>query len=258
VTQPALDTYDVLLVNSSAGKDSQAMLDYVVELADGYGIRDRVVVVHADLGRVEWKGTRELAEEHARHYGVRFEVVGRTLGDLLTHVEERGMWPGYSTRYCTADHKRAQVLKLITRLGREGATRILNCMGLRAEESTGRRKKKPFQPRSLGSTKRRTVDLWLPIQSWSLDEVWERNRQAGTRHHPAYDVGMPRLSCCFCIYAPKPALVLAGKHNPELLNEYVAVEQRIGHKFTLKVSMAEVKQAVDCGEPVGNIQSWSM
>jgi hypothetical protein len=59
-------------------------------------------------------------------------------------------------------------------------------------------------------------------------------------------------------YAPKPALVLAGKHNPELLNEYVAVEQRIGHKFTLKVSMAEVKQAVECGEAVGDIQSWRM
>lgn len=30
------------------------------------------------------------------------------------------------------------------------------------------------------------------------------------------DLGMPRLSCCFCIFSPRSALLLAGKHNPGL------------------------------------------
>lgn len=38
---------------SSAGKESQAMLDLLVELADAAGVRDRLVLVHADLGRIE-------------------------------------------------------------------------------------------------------------------------------------------------------------------------------------------------------------
>ncbi len=74
---PRLCDYDCLVVNSSAGKDSQAMLDMVAQQAKAEEVLDRLVVVHADLGRVEWPGTRELAERQARHYGVRFEVVTR-------------------------------------------------------------------------------------------------------------------------------------------------------------------------------------
>ena len=71
--QPDLPGYRYIVVNSSGGKDSQAMLDFVVERCDTAGVpRNRVVVAHADLGRVEWPGTRELAEEQARHYSLDF------------------------------------------------------------------------------------------------------------------------------------------------------------------------------------------
>ena len=72
---PTLRDYAWLVVNSSAGKDSQAMLDVVAQQAKSEEVLDRLVVVHADLGRVEWPGTRELAELQARPYGFRFEVV---------------------------------------------------------------------------------------------------------------------------------------------------------------------------------------
>ena len=65
---PDLDQYEWIVANSSAGKDSQAMLDLVVEQCDQAGVpRARIVVAHADLGRVEWPGTRQLAQEQARH-----------------------------------------------------------------------------------------------------------------------------------------------------------------------------------------------
>lgn len=54
---------------------------------------DRLVAVHCDLGRVEWQGTRELGEAQAKHYGIRFQVVKKNGGDLLEHIEKRGMWP---------------------------------------------------------------------------------------------------------------------------------------------------------------------
>jgi 3'-phosphoadenosine 5'-phosphosulfate sulfotransferase (PAPS reductase)/FAD synthetase len=165
--QPALADYDWILINSSAGKDSMAMLAYLVGLADAAGVeRRRIVVVHADLGRVEWAGTRELAEYHARTLGLRFEVVARQ-EDLLDHVLTRNAtlrarpdddgkapaWPSNSARWCTSDHKSSQVSKLITRLVAESDPRrlgrrvkILNALGIRASESIARSKKIPFGP----------------------------------------------------------------------------------------------------------------
>jgi hypothetical protein len=76
--------------------------------------------------------------------------------------------------------------------------------------------------------------------------------------HRAYDLGMPRLSCCFCIFAPRSALLLAGKHNPELLDEYVRVEKEIGHSFRLELPLAEVQRALAEGEEPGPVHDWTM
>ena len=52
-----LTTYDIILVNTSGGKDSQSMLDFVHGLAAEQGVADRLVAVHANLGRMEWQGS---------------------------------------------------------------------------------------------------------------------------------------------------------------------------------------------------------
>ena len=233
---PDLKSYAWIAINSSGGKDSQCMLDYVVEHADRAKVpRSRLVVVHADLGRVEWPGTRELAEEQARHYRLEFIAGSRPQGDLLEHAEARGMFPSPSARWCTSDMKRGPVMTAFTRLAnrsrQEGVRvcRILRCMGMRAQESPARAKRPPFSRNGMASNGRRLVDDWLPLHAWKVEEVWARIRASGVRHHPAYDLGMPRLSCCFCIFSPRSALLLAGKHNPGLLAEYVEVERKINH-----------------------------
>jgi len=266
-----LRSYDIILVNSSAGKDSQAMLTHIVGLADAAGVRDRLVVVHCDLGRVEWKGTRELAEEQARHYGIRFEAVSRPQGDLLTQIEKRGMFPSSTARYCTSDHKRGQVATLLTKLagehrakGNAAPVRILNCLGLRADESPARAKKVPFETDKRASNGRRHVDVWLPIHDWTVERVWKVIRASGVRYHYAYDLGMPRLSCCFCIFAPDAALMLAGKHNGALLAEYVRVETKIGHAFKIdrgqKIHLRVIQERLAAGEEPNTtgLQSWCM
>jgi len=263
---PDLPSYRWIVISSSAGKDSQATLDYVVELSDRAHVpRSRLVVAHADLGRVEWPGTRELAQEQARHYGLAFHAVTRPQGDLLDHIARRGMFPSPTTRYCTSDHKRAQIWTLFTRLVDEAHAeaspypiRILSCMGLRAEESPARARRQPFARDERASNGRRHVDLWLPIHNWTVRQVWDRIHASGVRHHPAYDLGMPRLSCCFCIFAPRSALLLAGQHNPQLLAEYVEVERRIGHRFRLELPLAEIQEALANGEQPGPVLDWTM
>jgi 3'-phosphoadenosine 5'-phosphosulfate sulfotransferase (PAPS reductase)/FAD synthetase len=276
---PDLSSYDWILANSSAGKDSQAMLDYLVQLCDEQGVsRSRIVVVHCDLGRVEWAGTAELAQEQAEHYGLRFEIVRRELGDLITQVEQRhaaniakgksqAPWPSSTARWCTSDQKTSQVLKLITSLTDEirnkagwireadgsyskRQARILNCLGIRAQESAARAKKASFEKDPKACNGKRDVDRWLPIFSWDEEQVWDRIWASGVRYHEAYELGMERLSCCFCVLASRKDLTIAAKHNPDLAAEYVAVEERVGWRFTNDFSIADIAAAAQESEPV--------
>lgn len=259
--KPNIASYDWVVINSSSGKDSQCMLDVVVNEAIVSGVPlDRLVVVHCNLKRAEWPGALELARDHAAYYGLRFEVVTRPQGDLLQQIEQRGKWPSSSCRYCTSDHKRGQVAKLFTRLQKESGrhVRILNCMGMRAEESPARSKMVAFENDKRHTSSRRLVDKWLPIHAWKLDQVWERNNSIGTKHHFAYDLGMPRLSCVFCIFSPRAALTLGGRHNRELLDEYVAIEERIEHDFRVKLRIAEIKEAIESGEEQEAVDDWTM
>ena len=243
---PDLTTYDVILVNTSAGKDSCAMLDYVVTLATEQGVRDRVHAVHCDLGRVEWACTRDLAERQVAAYDLPFHVVSRPQGDLLVQIEQRGMWPSSAARYCTSDQKRGQVNVLVNRLAADcrargiARPRILNCLGLRAAESSSRAKRPAFAPNARLTNSRKAVDEWNPIHAWSDAQVWDRIRAAGIETHPAYAQGFPRLSCVFCVFAPQAQLLAAARLNPALAEEYAALEGRIGHQFRPDVSIAAV------------------
>jgi 3'-phosphoadenosine 5'-phosphosulfate sulfotransferase (PAPS reductase)/FAD synthetase len=278
-----LTGYDLIIINSSAGKDSQAMLAFLVWLADRQGFpRSRILVVHADLGRVEWQGTRELAEEQAHAYGLAFATVSRA-EDLLDQVETRRRtldadavaldadaealraagwvrfaelaaklaqakrdtpaWPSSSARYCTSDQKTAQVVKLMTEIVRSwyasGETRpmrILNTLGIRGEESPARAKKDPLTTDPASNT-RRHVTRWLPIFEWTAREVWAVIYASGLRWHSAYDRGMPRLSCVFCVLAGRKELVIAARENPGLAAEYIRVERAVGHTFQAGASI---------------------
>lgn len=279
---PDLASYDIILVNTSAGKDSQTCLRAVVAacIEAGVGTR-RIVAVHADLGRVEWKGTRELAKRQCDHYGVPLTFCRRPQGDLLHQMEfERKMWPDSKNRWCTSDQKTAQVYTVMTALvrdhrevvqaGREGRSRktmrkvrILNCLGIRGQESTKRSKEEPFRYDEAASNKTmRHVDRWYPIYDWTLDEVWADIRASGVPYHFAYDLGMPRLSCVFCVFSGRDALTLAAQHNPELAEEYAAVELRSGHQFRGKpgskggISMASVVADAKALPPITHVEDW--
>jgi 3'-phosphoadenosine 5'-phosphosulfate sulfotransferase (PAPS reductase)/FAD synthetase len=244
VEAPDLAAFDVILVNSSGGKDSQAMLDYVAEQATAARVSGRVTVLHCDLGHVEWPGTAALAAEQAAHYGFRFEKRSRVQGPLLEQIRARGMWPSAKARYCTSDQKRAPARKLITELvaelGLDRQARVLNCLGLRAQESRGRAAKPVLAVDRAASSGVREVTTWHPILHWTEDQVWERIRRSGVRHHPAYDQGMSRLSCSFCVLASRSDLECAARLRPDLAAEYVALEAEIGHQFRADMSIAQI------------------
>jgi len=257
-----LRSHDWWFVASSAGKDSQAMLDYLVELADAAGVpRARLVVVHADLGEdVEWPGTLELAREQAEHYGLRFESVRRKQGGLLSLVLRFGHWPRPANRWCTSYLKRDQQGRMITLLSEEtraaavasGARRrdvhvsILDCVGIRAAESPQRAKRDPFELNKRWSCGFRTVQTWFPIFDRSTAEVWERIHASGVRYHDAYkpdETGAcnDRLSCVLCMMGSKGDIRNGARRNPAILDAYADMEDEIGRDFTQRISLRKLR-----------------
>lgn len=196
----------------------------------------------------------ELAAEHAAHYGLRFELARRTASDghtetILERVATRGMWPDAARRWCTSDHKRGPIRKIMTSLVtelRDSGTvvdrpvRLLNVMGLRAAESTARARRVPYTANQAASNGRRHVDEWYPIHHYTVADVWARIAAAGTRPHPAYAAGMSRLSCRFCVLSSRADLICSARLNPALADQYAAVEAAVGHTFRADLSMADI------------------
>jgi 3'-phosphoadenosine 5'-phosphosulfate sulfotransferase (PAPS reductase)/FAD synthetase len=269
-----LHDYDLIIINSSAGKDSMCCLRHVYLLAikQGYPL-NRIVVQYNSLGdRVVWPatgligpnaeplvkafgfrpGTKVLAAYQAAHYGLRFVVTRNPKpGDLLDHIADHGRFPDGGRRFCTSAEKRGPGKALITaehrELGIQGRpARILYAFGFRADESSGRAKKaqkftRPelFLREGADANGVRVVDEWSPIFRWSDEEVWADIKASGVPYHWAYDAGMNRLSCSFCVLAGGDDLILAAALRPDVALQYLAVE---------RANQALGRAAADAGE----------
>lgn len=69
---------------------------------------------------------------------------------------------------------------------------------------------------------------------------------------------MPGLSCRFCIFSLRSTPLLAGKHNLEVLAEYVEGERQIEHRFRLGLPLGEVQAAPANGEERGPVHDGVM
>lgn len=218
----------MFVINHSGGKDSQAM--YL--LLRGLVPAAQRIIVHADLGEVEWPGVVDQIK--ATTAGEPLHVC-RSRRGLLQMIEERGMFPSPSQRQCTSDLKRGPIERTVRAVTRERKAAsieawglVVNCMGMRAEESPGRSKLPPFKRHEGNSKAGREWYDWLPIHDLTTDEVFERIAAAGQSPHWVYAAGMSRFSCCFCIMSNKADLTTAARLNPGLYRTYVDLERSTG------------------------------
>lgn len=208
----------VFVVNHSGGKDSQAMYLTVRR----YVPAAQIVLVHADLGQVEWGGAIDHIKETTNGEPLH---VCRSRRDLLQMIEERGMFPSPSQRQCTSDLKRGPIERTIRHLG---VKLIVNCMGMRAQESSGRSKLAAFKFSERNSKAGREWYDWLPVHGMTTDQVFAEIAAAGQKPHWVYAAGMSRFSCCFCIMSSQADLRTAARLNPTLYRKYVELEQKTG------------------------------
>lgn len=253
ITAKINDPETLVIVNHSGGKDSQAMLIKVLEVVPA----ERVICVHADLGRFEWDGTHEHAAKQCREAGVPLYVAepiqkDGSPKDFLTMVESRLIskkgevvpFPSASCRQCTSDLKRDPIAKVIRReMKARGLTKAINAQGIRAEESVKRSKETPWELNTRLSAAGREVFDWFPIFELTTDEVKQTVADAGQELHWAYGAGNDRLSCVFCIMGSKNDLINGYRHRPELFAELSAWEEDTG--YTMHQSRKSLKELVN-------------
>lgn len=253
--QEIVDAGGLVVISHSGGKDSQAMTALLTRRVPLH----QVVVVHAPLGAVEWPGTEQHIVDTvpdgvpilwARH------GAGKT---LLERIEERGQFPDPARRWCTSDFKRGPIQREIRRYLKahpEYGGLVVDCQGMRAEESPARAKKQTWLPNARGSRAGREWYDWLPIHDLTTAQVFDVIREAGQVPHPAYAQGMTRLSCSFCIMASRADLCTAARLRPDLYAEYVALEKRLGHTLSPSLRyLPEIIQAPASGAVRGSEQA---
>lgn len=217
-----IDRGALFIINHSGGKDSQAMTIKLRRLVPA----DQLIVVHADLPGIDWAGCWDLVKDTCADLDHRMVVAGKTFYDM---VERRGMFPSPKYRQCTSDLKRDPIEKAIRHHIKDNDLDglIVNCMGMRAEESSGRAKAKIFKFSKRNSKAGREWYDYLPIHNWTEGEVYSEILAFGEAVHWAYHMGMDRLSCQFCIMASTADLKVAAKLAPETYKRLVDLEKKI-------------------------------
>jgi len=229
----------LFVLNHSGGKDSQAQQIVMERLVPAA----QLLVVHADLGEVEWDG----CEEHIHNTiapGLEL-IVTRAAKTFLDMVEHRQMFPSPKNRQCTSDLKRDPITKVIRhhlKAHPEFGGLVVNCMGLRAQESASRSKLATLKLNARNSVAGREWYDLLPIHDMSTTEVFETIKAAGQEPHWVYSKGMGRKSCCFCIMACDSDLKRAAELRPELARKMAATEKRIN--FTLSMTGRPLSEIV--------------
>lgn len=241
-------------VGVSGGKDSQAAALATYAHLDAIGHTGPRLLIHSDLGVVEWNESLPVCERLAAHLGTDLIVVRRKAGDMMDRWESRWEsslrryaaletvtvvlpWSTPSMRFCTSELK-THIIGAELRRRFKGQT-IVNVTGVRRDESANRAK---------GSIASRETDgkawSWRPISDWSVAQVFKAIGDAGLEPHQAYnDFGMSRVSCRFCIMSNAADLAAAAA-VPESANLYrrmVALEINSTFGFQGSRWLADVK-----------------
>lgn len=206
-------------IGVSGGKDSCAAAIATVEYLRSIGHRGEVVLVHADLGRVEWADSLPTCERLAAFLGVELLIVRRESGDMMDRWLQRWRdnvrryaqlacvtiilpWSTPGMRFCTSELKSQPMAAALVR--RFPGKRIISACGVRREESKERANAKTSEENDLLNKKKRGtsgVD-WNPIAAWTSEDVFAYCAARGFAMHEGYGrFGMTRISCAFCIMA---------------------------------------------------------
>lgn len=229
-------------IGASGGKDSVACALAVVAHLDAIGHTGPRVLVHADLGRVEWKDSLPCCERLAAKLGVELIVARRNAGDMLARWQGRWEanlgryrdlscvrlilpWSTPSMRFCTSELKVAVIASALKKRFKDQD--ILNVVGIRRQESSARSKMPVSAPHAGLQRKGRTGMTWNAVIEWPIEQVFEVIEEAGLELHEAYTrYGSSRVSCAFCIMSSNADMLASAgcADNHDVYRDMVELE----------------------------------
>ena len=226
-------------VGHSGGKDSQAMYAALRQIVPAHQLH----VVHADLGDIEHDGVKQHIRDNIDSDLMIAQAIHAdgSKKDFFTTTRARRVtldaagkhtapaFPSSAARFCTSDLKTGPIWKVIRNHGAHQI--VVNCVGIRGEESPARAKKitqrGTLQINKKNTNSRRTAYDYWPIAEWLIDAVWQEIEDAGQKRHPLYDAGNDRLSCVFCIFGSHGDLRRGAAARPELFKKYAELERDV-------------------------------
>jgi DNA sulfur modification protein DndC len=220
----------LFVINDSGGKDSQAMKVLLKRTVP----KRQLLIVHAHLPEVEWDNTLAHIERYADGIPVIVAHAAKTFYEMVDH---RGMFPSPKNRQCTSDLKRGPIQREIRRYLKEHPEfggLVVNCMGMRAGESSGRSKLTPFKLSEANSKAGREWYDWLPIHNLTTAHVFQLIRLANEKPFWIYAKGMTRKSCRFCIMSSEGDLKTAATLAPQAYA--VMCDKEVQHGFSLSMT----------------------
>lgn len=220
-TTPEIDAFlasgSPVAIGCSGGKDSCAVAFATCEHLDRIGHTGKRILIHSDLGMVEWKDSAPTCARLADRLGVELVTVSRKAGGMMERWESRWRnnvaryanlecvklilpWSTASMRFCTAELKRDVICADLVR--RFPNSHILSVSGIRRDESPRRAKSSILKPQpKMTSKKWGTLGFdWNALLEWKLADVFTYLEQKDFSLHEAYKVwGSSRVSCAYCL-----------------------------------------------------------
>lgn len=232
-----LHDYDKYIVSFSGGKDSTALLLY---LLDNDVPKERIELWHQEIdgrGRTlfdwevtpdycrklgeafgipvyfQWKAggfEREMLREDSLTAPVCYELpdrsiiqTGGTRGKPSTRRRFPQPSPDLRTRWCSAYLKIDVCATALRHNERFQNIRTLVLSGERGEESKQRASYAILEPDKADLRKGRIpryIDRFRPLRDWKEQKIWDLLEKYRVRPHPCYFMGFGRCSCKFCVF----------------------------------------------------------
>ncbi|MES2462740.1 MAG: phosphoadenosine phosphosulfate reductase family protein, partial [Armatimonadota bacterium] len=140
--------------------------------------------------------------------------------DFYDLAEHKGRFPSAKARFCTEQLKIVPTMKRVKAWQDQGFDVVL-VSGVRAGESHERGK--------LTEREYNTVydcDMWRPLLTWSLSDVWAIHRKYKVMPNPLYSLGMKRVGCLPCVMSRKEELANIARVFPERIDRIREAEHK--------------------------------
>jgi len=281
-----LHNYDYYLVSMSGGKDSTAVLLWLL----GRGVDvSKIELWHqlVDGGRehtlplMVWPFEEDYVNRLGEHFGIRvlhqykqggferemlrdqsltaptcFQLGDRswqTKGGTHGKPNTRQMFPQVSAdlrcRWCSGVLKVDPMDMALRNDPRFRGKKTLVLTGERAQESANRARYKTEEPHRADARDgklERYIDHRRPVHQWQEQHVWNMLQGLNIRPAPAYFLGWGRLSCLSCIFGSPNQWASVRQIAPDWFERIAQYEEQFNHTIH---RTKNVRQLADAGTP---------